>query len=81
MIIRLSASRQFVEPETKKRTYAFKNRVVELDDKWADESYVGHWFYAALLEMGILEILEAPAAKATADDSATAKTTKSTKKA
>lgn len=47
MLIRCNASRQFVDPETKKRTYAFKNRKVELDDKWADESFVAHWFLRA----------------------------------
>lgn len=88
MLIRCNASRQFVDPDTKKRTYAFKNRKVELDDKWADESFVAHWFFAGLKQMGILEVLEEPAAvQATAAESAvestasTKKTTKSTKTA
>lgn len=88
MLIRCNASRQFVDPDTKKRTYAFKNRKVELDDKWADESFVAHWFFAGLKQMGILEVLEEPAVvQATAAESAvestasTKKTTKSTKTA
>lgn len=88
MLIRCNASRQFVDPDTKKRTYAFKNRKVELDDKWADESFVAHWFFAGLKQMGILEVLEEPAAvQATAAESAVEstasakKTTKSTKTA
>ena len=88
MLIRCNASRQFVDPDTKKRTYAFKNRKVELDDKWADESFVAHWFFAGLKQMGILEVLEEPAAvQAAAAESAvestasTKKTTKSTKTA
>ena len=88
MLIRCNASRQFVDPDTKKRTYAFKNRKVELDDKWADESFVAHWFFAGLKQMGILEVLVEPAAvQATATESAvestasTKKTTKSTKTA
>ena len=89
MLIRCNASRQFVDPDTKKRTYAFKNRKVELDDKWADESFVAHWFFAGLKQMGILEVLEEPAVvQATATESAVdstastkAKTTKSTKTA
>ena len=88
MLIRCNASRQFVDPDTKKRTYAFKNRKVELDDKWADESFVAHWFFAGLKQMGILEVLVEPAAvQATAAESAvestasTKKTTKSTKTA
>ena len=89
MLIRCNASRQFVDPDTKKRTYAFKNRKVELDDKWADESFVAHWFFAGLKQMGILEVLVEPAAvQATATESAVestastkAKTTKSTKTA
>lgn len=90
MLIRCNASRQFVDPDTKKRTYAFKNRKVELDDKWADESFVAHWFFAGLKQMGILEVLEEPAVvQAAAAESAVestasstkAKTTKSTKTA
>ena len=89
MLIRCNASRQFVDPDTKKRTYAFKNRKVELDDKWADESFVAHWFFAGLKQKGILEVLVEPAAvQATAAESAVestastkAKTTKSTKTA
>ncbi len=89
MLIRCNASRQFVDPDTKKRTYAFKNRKVELDDKWADESFVAHWFFAGLKQMGILEVLVEPAVvQATAAESAVestattkAKTTKSTKTA
>lgn len=79
MLIRCNASRQFVDPETKKRTYAFKNRKVELDDKWADESFVAHWFFAGLKELGILEILEAPAAVQSAAAESAAESTASTK--